>query len=134
MKKALSLAAVAILAFAGAAFAGDKYDVKVSPASGKSGGKATAVVTVKAKGAYHVNLEYPHKLILKAPDGVTVEKAKLVAADATKVSKEELSFTVVATAAAPGKKTIEAELKGAVCTDTTCEPFTETISIPVEAK
>ncbi|MDI3282741.1 hypothetical protein [Polyangium sp. 15x6] len=133
MKKALSLAAVAILAFAGAAFAGDKYDVKVSPAAGKSGGKATAVVTVKAKGAYHVNLEYPHKLVLKAPDGVTVEKAKLVAADA-KVSKEELSFTVVATAAAPGKKTIEAELKGAVCTDTTCEPFTETVSIPVDAK
>ncbi|MDC3954987.1 hypothetical protein [Polyangium jinanense] len=133
MKKALSLAAVAILAFAGAAFAGDKYDLKVSPASAKSGSKATAVVTVKAKGAYHVNLEYPHKLVLKAPDGVTVEKAKLVAADA-KVSKEELSFTVVATAAAPGKKTIEAELKGAVCTDTTCEPFTETVSIPVDAK
>ncbi|MDI1477456.1 hypothetical protein [Polyangium sp. y55x31] len=133
MKKALSLAAVAILAFAGAAFAGDKYDVKVSPAAGKSGAKATAIVTVKAKGAYHVNLEYPHKLVLKAPEGVTVEKAKLVAADA-KVSKEELSFAVVATAAAPGKKTIEAELKGAVCTDTTCEPFTETVSIPVDAK
>ncbi|HVK65816.1 MAG TPA: hypothetical protein VM694_15140 [Polyangium sp.] len=133
MKKALSLAAVAILAFAGAAFAGDKYDLKISPASGKSGDKATATVTIKAKGEYHVNLEYPHKLILKAPDGVTLEKAKLVAADA-KVSKEELSFTVVATAAAPGKRTIEAELKGAVCTEKTCEPFSETISIPVDAK
>ncbi|MDI1446489.1 hypothetical protein [Polyangium sp. 6x1] len=133
MKKALSLAAVAILAFAGAAFAGDKYDLKVSTASAKSGSKATATVTIKAKGAYHVNLEYPHKLVLTAPEGVTVEKAKLVAADA-KVSKEELSFTVVATAAAPGKKTIEAELKGAVCTESTCEPFVEKVSIPVEAK
>ena len=133
MKKPLSLAAVALIAFAGAAFAGDKYDLKVSGASGKSGEKSSATVTIKAKGAYHVNLEYPHKLVLTAPDGVTVEKAKLVAADA-KVSKEELSFTVVATAAAPGKKTIEAQLKGAVCTESTCEPFVETVSIPVDAK
>jgi len=133
MKKALSLAALAIVAFAGVAFAGDKYDLKVSKASAKAGEKATAVVTVKAKGAYHVNLEYPHKLILTAPDGVTVEKAKLVASDA-KVSKEELQFSVVATSAAPGTKTIEAQLKGAVCTDSTCEPFVETVSIPVDAK
>jgi hypothetical protein len=133
MKKALSLAALAIVAFAGVAFAGDKYDLKVSGASGKSGDKATATVTVKAKGAYHVNLEYPHKLILTAPDGVTVEKAKLVAADA-KVSKEELQFSVVATSSSPGKKTIDAELKGAVCTDTTCEPFSEKIAIQIDAK
>ncbi|MDI1429294.1 hypothetical protein [Polyangium sorediatum] len=133
MKKALSLAAVAILAFAGAAFAAEGYDLKVSAASGKSGNKATATVTIKPKGAYHVNLEYPHKLILTAPDGVTVEKAKLVAADA-KISKDELSFSVVATAAAPGKRTIEAELKGAVCDEKTCLPFTEKVSIPVEAK
>ncbi|MRG95269.1 hypothetical protein [Polyangium spumosum] len=133
MKKALSLAAVAILAFAGAAFAGDKYDLKISPATGKSGEKSSATITVKAKGAYHVNLEYPHKLILTAPEGVSVEKAKLVASDA-KVSKEELSFTVVATSSAPGKKVIEAQLKGAVCTESTCEPFVETVKIPVDAK
>lgn len=133
MKKALSFAAVALLAFAGLAFAGDKYDLKVSSASGKAGDKATATVTVKAKGAYHVNLEYPHKLILTAPDGVTVEKAKLVASDA-KVSKEELQFTVVAVPGATGDKVIEAQLKSAVCTDDTCEPFVETVQIKVTGK
>ncbi len=133
MKKALSLAAVAIVAFAGVAFAAEGYDLKISGASGKSGDKSTATVTVKAKGIYHVNLEYPHKLILTTPEGVTVEKAKLVAGDA-KVSKEEISFSVVATAASPGKKTIEAELKSAVCTDSTCVPFSEKISIQVDAK
>ena len=134
MKKAISFAALAIVAFAGAAFAGDKYDLKVSSASAKAGDKATATVTVKAKGAYHVNLEYPHKLILTAPEGVTVAKAKLVAGDA-KVSKEELSFSVDATLVAAGKKTIEAELKSAVCTESdACEPFSEKITIQVEGK
>lgn len=133
MKKALSLAALAIVAFAGAAFAGDKYDLKVSSASGKAGDKATATVTVKAKGNFHVNLEYPHKLILTTPEGVTVEKAKLVASDA-KISKEELQFTVAATSATAGKKTIEAELKSAVCSEDACQPFSEKVTIQVEAK
>jgi polyisoprenoid-binding protein YceI len=133
MKKALSLAALAIVAFAGAAFAGDKYDLKVSNASGKAGAKATATVTVKPKGDFHVNLEYPHKLILTPAEGVSVEKAKLVAADA-KVSKDEISFTIAATAVAAGKKTIEAELKSAVCSADSCMPFTEKVTIQVEAK
>ena len=133
MKKALSFAALAIVAFAGLAFAGDKFDLKVSSAKGKAGEKATATVTVTAKGDYHVNLDYPHKLILTAPDGVTVEKVKLVASDA-KVSKEQLQFSVVATSAAAGSKTIDAELKSAVCTEDTCEPFSQKITIQVESK
>jgi hypothetical protein len=133
MKKASLFGALAIVALAGFASAGDKYDLKVSKASGKAGDKSTATVTVKAKGNYHVNLEYPHKLILTAPDGVTVEKAKLVAGDA-KVSKDELQFTVVATAASAGSKKIEAELKAAVCTETSCEPFVEKVTITVDAK
>jgi hypothetical protein len=133
MKKALSFAALAIVAFAGVAFAGDKFDLKVSGASGKAGDKSTATVTVKPKGDFHINLEYPHKLVLTTPDGVTVEKAKLVAGDA-KLSKDEIQFAVVATAASPGKKTIDAELRSAVCSADSCVPFVEKVAITVDAK
>jgi hypothetical protein len=133
MKKALLLAALAVATLTGTAFAADQYDLKVKAASGKAGEKTVATVSVKPKGAYHVNLEYPHKLVLTAPDGVTVEKAKLVAKDA-KISKEAIEFEVAVTPAAKGKKTIEGELKFAVCTDTDCAPQTEKVSIVVDAK
>jgi hypothetical protein len=133
MKKALSLAALAIATLTGAAFAAEGYDLVVKGASGKAGEKTTAIVTVKAKGAYHMNKEYPHKLLLTAPEGVTIEKAKLVVGDA-KLSENELVFKVVATAAAPGKKTIDGELKFATCTETTCVQSVEKVAIQVDAK
>jgi len=133
MKKALSFAALALVTLASAAFAADNYDVSVKSASGKAGEKATATVSVKAKNGYHINKEYPHKLILTAVDGVTLDKEKLVAADAA-LSEESLSFNVGATAGAAGTKTIDATLKSAVCTKDACVPFTETVKITVTAK
>jgi hypothetical protein len=134
MKKALSLIALAIATFTGAALAADSYDVQVKGASGKAGSKAVAVVTVKAKGNFHVNAEYPHKLILTAPEGIAVEKAKITAADAKRPDEKTLVFEVAVTPAAAGKKTVEGELKFAVCSEQSCNPTTEKVSISVDAK
>lgn len=133
MKKALTLVALAVATLTSAAFAADNYDLKVKGASGKAGEKTTATVKITPKGAFHVNMEYPHKLVLTTPDGVTVEKAKLAASDA-KVSKEAIEFQVAATSASAGKKTITGELKFAVCTDNECKPTTEKVSIEIDAK
>lgn len=133
MKNGFLLGALAVVTFVGSAMAADTYDVKVGVASGKAGNKSVATVSVTPKGPYHVNLQYPHKLVLTAPDGVTVEKTKLVAADA-KLSESGLEFQVVVTPAASGKKTVTGELSFAVCTADACQPTKEMVSIVVDAK
>ncbi|MFY0534455.1 hypothetical protein [Nannocystis pusilla] len=93
--------------------------------------KAVATVKVTAKGDYHINKEYPTKLSLTAPDGVTLDRNKLTLQDA-KITEKVLKFEIGLTAATSGKKTITGELKGAVCTEEDCIPFIEKVSIDVE--
>jgi len=134
MKKALSIAALLVTAIAGTAFAADHYDLSIKAPAAKAKEKATATVTVKAKGAMHVNVDYPTKLTLTAPEGVKLEKEKILGKEAAKFDKEELKFDVAFTTDSAGKKTINGELKFAVCDANTCNPKTEKISIEVEAK
>ena len=128
---ALLLAATAAL---GAAAAGDQYDLRISAPAAKVAERAVASVVVTPKGAFHVNTEYPVKLKLTAPDGVTLEKDTLRGADAKRFEKAGLDFEVAFTAAASGKKTFFGELKFAVCTDTECKPTTEKVSFDVDVK
>src|SRR5712691_886188 len=49
------------------------------PADAKAGAEAVAKITVKPGQGYHVNTEYPIKLTLTSPAGVTLAKAEFVA-------------------------------------------------------
>lgn len=131
MKKIVAFAALAVATFTGAAFAAEGYSLVVNGGKGKANEQVTSVIKVTSKGAYHINKEYPHKVTLTAPEGVTVESAKV---KGNVASETQLSFVVKSTSAAAGKKEIAAEIKFAVCTETTCEPAVEKVTLSVEAK
>jgi hypothetical protein len=131
MKKIVAFAALAVATFAGAAFAAEGYSISVNGGKGKANEKITSVIKVTSKGAYHINKEYPHKVTLTAPEGVTVESAKV---KGNVDSETQLSFVVTSTSSGAGKKDISAEVKFAVCTETTCEPAVEKVTVSVESK
>jgi hypothetical protein len=101
-------ALAALIAFAGLAASGDaraddEFDVSVA------GGK----VVVTAKGAWHINKEYPWKLV--------VGDAKL------DKSKFEISEKTASVAGAPKGS---GKLKGAVCSGDKCKNFEKDVTIP----
>ena len=135
MKKLLSAVAILLSTVAvGSAVAGDQYDITVVRPSAKAKERAVAKVSVSPKGPFHVNLEYPVKLSIVAPDGVKVEKEKQTKDDAKRFVKEGLDFEVGFVSDAPGKKSFTGEVRFAVCTDTDCKPSSEKVSFDVDVK
>jgi hypothetical protein len=135
MKKILSLAALLLAATTGTAIAETEYDARITAPSAKVNAKAVAKIKVESKGEYHVNKEFPAKLILEAPAGVTLEKAKQTKSDVVKLDEKSLQFDVAFTAAEKGKKEIKGELKFAVCRgESECLPQSKKISITVDVK
>jgi hypothetical protein len=136
MKKLVSVVALLLAATAtlGTAVAGDQYDLKISPPSATAGARAVVTISIQPKGAFHVNTEYPVKLKMTAPDGVTLEKAVQTKDDAKRFEKAELDFEVAFTAGGSGKKSFTGELKFAVCTDTECKPTSEKVAFDVDVK
>ncbi|HRI66730.1 MAG TPA: hypothetical protein PK156_20935 [Polyangium sp.] len=130
MKKIIAFAALAVATFTGAAFAAN-YSISVNGGKGKANEKITSVVRVTAQGDYHINKEFPHKVSLSLPEGVAADDVKV---KGVVENDHQLVFNIATTSSAAGKKDISADVRFAVCTETTCEPQTEKVSISVEAK
>jgi hypothetical protein len=96
------LATAGTLSSTRAAHAEEEFDVSVA------GGK----VTVTTKGPWHINKEYPWKVV--AGD------AKL---DKSKFALDEKSASVA------GVPKGTAKLKGAVCSGATCKPFEKDVTV-----
>jgi hypothetical protein len=112
-----------------------------SPADARAGAEAIAKITVTPGTGYHVNTEYPIKLTLTSPTGVTLPKAEFVAGghgnakgDADALDEKQLAFAVKLTPAATGSYTINGSFKFAVCDRDQCLAKKETIAIAVAAK
>ena len=134
MNKAFALAAL-LVTFAGTAFAGDNQTtLKYEGVSAKVGAKTVALVTVEPTAGRKLNMEYPAKVKLTAPDGVKLEKDTIAKADWKKYSEKGATFEVAYTVAAAGKKTINGEVKIATCTSNDCVPEVATLKLEVEAK
>jgi hypothetical protein len=134
MKKALTIAALLLAAVTGTASAADKYDLKIDSKAAKASTKSVASLKITPKGEFHVNVDYPVKLKLVAPAGVTLEKETQVAKDATTFTKDAAEFKVAFTADSPGKKSFTGELKFAVCTEKDCHPQVEKVAFEVDVK
>lgn len=87
-----------------------------------SGARGTVRVSVTPKPGWKLNEDFPTKLSVTAPSGVTLEKAKLRKGDAAHFSKKKGEFDVAFTASSAGDKTFGATFKFAVCTDSSCDP------------
>lgn len=111
------------------------------PADAKAGAEAVARITVKPGKGFHVNTEYPIKLTLTPPSGVTLAKTDFAAGghdkgkgDADALDEQNLAFAVKLTPAAGGSYTVSGKFKFAVCDANQCLPKKENISITLAAK
>jgi hypothetical protein len=98
-----------------------------------AGSAATLKLVLEARGNYHVNQDYPIKIDLKAPAGVTLPKASLGKPDASefgeKIARFELPFSATA-----GAYELSADVDFAVCTPETCVPDQRKLAIKVAVK
>lgn len=106
----------------------------------KAGTEVIAKILLVPVEPYHVNKEFPTKVTLTPPAGVTIAKPELKAggADQTKgdadaLDDKQLVFSVKLTPQA-GSHTIAGTFKFAVCDKDTCLAKKEQISIVVAAK
>lgn len=110
------------------------------PSDAKAGAEVIAKVLVIPSDKYKVNKEFPTKLTLTPPAGVTLAKAEMKAGgadeakgDADTFEERQLAFSVKLTPEA-GNHTISGTFKFAVCDKDTCLAKKENISIVVAAK
>jgi hypothetical protein len=112
-----------------------------APADAKAGAETTAKITLTPGAGFHVNTEFPIKLKLTAPDGVTLAKTEYKAGgsskdkgDADVLEEPQLLLSVKLTAAKSGSYTINGDFKFAVCDKDSCRPKHESIAIQIAAK
>jgi len=112
-----------------------------APADARPGAQAVAKITVTPGKGYHVNTEYPIKLTLASPTGVTLAKSEFAAGghdksvgDAAALDEQKLTFQVALTASASGSYTVNGKFKFAVCDANQCLPKKENIAITLAAK
>lgn len=111
------------------------YTVTVHAPTGKANKDSSLQVVVKPKAGWKLNMEFPTKLKLEPPAGVTVAKKTLKKGDATVFSeKKGATWKVGYKAASAGDKKFSGKLKFAVCTEATCDPKSETLAFNVSVK
>jgi hypothetical protein len=112
-----------------------------APGEAAPNAQVAAKVKVTVAEGYELTTNYPLKLSLEAPPGVTLEKAVLtsggmerVLGDAEMLDKSGIAFIVKASAAAPGSFTIHGVLKFSVCDHEACIAKKEPIEIALLVK
>jgi DsbC/DsbD-like thiol-disulfide interchange protein len=128
---ALLVGAAAALA-TGVARADALYEVTKTEPKLVAGSTATASLTIKAKGGWHMNAEAPITLALTPAAGLSVPKQKLSRADLAATSADSARFDIPVSAAEPGKKSINAEARFVICQESACKPVKETLALALD--
>ena len=104
------------------------YEISKTEPKLALGDKATASLTITAKGGWHVNPDAPITVSLTSPAGLTTSKSKLTRSDLTKSTKETAQFDIPVEASESGKKVLNAEAKFVLCQESACKPVKETVT------
>ncbi len=113
----------------------DSFQLAVKqPAAVAPGGDAVARIQVTPGPGYKMNAEYPTKLTLETTEGVTIADATLDKGEAESFDDHGLVFAVHLSPQSAGEFSVAGKIKFAVCTDATCDPKRQTVSIKVAAK
>ena len=111
------------------------FELSVTPVGSYASGKPGSVaVTLKPRGVYHINQEYPLSVALKAPAALTLAKAELQKSEAAEVTEKLARFDVSVTPTTAGTHTLEAHVKFAVCTPETCVPDERTLALALNVQ
>jgi hypothetical protein len=106
------------------------FELAASPVGPYTAGKLGSFgVSLKPRGVYHVNQEYPISISLHADEAVSLPKAELAKADAATFGEKLARFDVPFTAAKAGSHRVEAKVRFAVCTPENCVPDERTLAL-----
>lgn len=128
MKAMIGAVAVVVFGLAGAALtaraevpADSRYTLTVEAPARKVGEVGVVRLVIKPQKGWHWNKEYPAKLVLAAPTGVTVTKAELKQLDGDfKLEAGNATATFTVTAKAVGPANAKLTGKFGVCDDRSC--------------
>ncbi len=111
----------------------DSFELRAASGQGgyHAGQLGTFSITLRPKGHYHVNQEYPITVALTAPAAVHLAKPSLERADAAEMGERLARFDVPFTPATAGTHRVVADVDFAVCTPETCMPDRRTIALAV---
>lgn len=109
------------------------FSIRAESTPTTQGQLATYQVHIEARGAFHLNADYPTSLTLTAPAQVSLRSSSLQKSDATSFAETTAVFPVAFTLEAPGPAEIRAVVDFAVCTEQNCQPESRTLLIPVTA-
>jgi len=114
--------------------------ITVGKAEGKAGAESMGKLELAPAKGYHVATDYPIKLSLEAPPGVTLVKTELSAGgrnkeqgDAATLTEQALAFSIKATAEKAGSYEIKGVFKFGICEKESCHPKKQPITITVAA-
>ncbi|MFI5306170.1 MAG: hypothetical protein ACHQ53_02395 [Polyangiales bacterium] len=111
------------------------FELAALPAGPYAAGKlGSFAVSLKPRGVYHVNQEYPMSVSVHGDDGVSFPKADLAKSDAAAFGEKAARFEVPFTAAKAGDHKVEAKVRFAVCTPENCVPDERTLALMLPVK
>jgi hypothetical protein len=109
------------------------FSLRIEPSGPYAVGKpCLASVHLAAKGAHHVNQEYPHKFKLRSEEGVRYPQP-VVGRESMKIEAKRADFTVPFTPSRTGKLTISGEFAFSLCTADRCLIEKRSLALDVEA-
>ncbi|MBP9087792.1 MAG: hypothetical protein KBG15_16855 [Kofleriaceae bacterium] len=110
------------------------FTLTIDPFTGAAGAAVAGSLKIVPGKGFHVNKDFPVKLTLEAPAGVTLAKAVQEKPDAAQFDDDNLIFNVKATAVTAGSYNIKGKFKFAVCTASTCDPKSVPVDIALAVK
>ena len=111
------------------------FELSAAPAGPYAPGKlGSFAISLKPRGEYHINQDFPMSVSVQSASGIEFPKAKLDKPQAAEFGEQLARFDVPFTAKAAGAHKVEALVKFAVCTPENCVPDERTLAVvlPVE--
>jgi len=111
------------------------FELAMVPAGPYAPGKlGSFAVSLKPRGEYHINQDYPMSIALTPNASLDLPKTNFSKPEAAEFGEKAARFDVPFTPKAAGSHTIEAKVRFAVCTPENCVPDERTLAVvlPVE--
>ena len=113
----------------------DRYTLTIEPPSEVTVGAASVVrVKVVPKAPWHMNLDFPTSLAVRAPADVTVARPEQRKPEAVRLDDNGAEFAIDFTPASAGDKSFTGTFKFAVCQDDACSQVNEDLEFKVAVK